>query len=501
MTGAATPGPSATTDGATRTPKTLRELAGVPVTRLRRLTPKKEAALADWGVASVFDLLTTYPRRYIDRSRQADLADLSVGEEAVVLGQIRRVSARTTRNRRSMVELSVTDGTGTMEVVFFNQAWRAKQLTAGSEALFFGKLKEYRGARQMANPVVDVLVATEDEDQADRRRTLRIIPVYPASAKVGLNSWEVGEWAAQSLRRVGEFADPLPEEWRTRLELLGRTDAMRRIHLPETMADTVVARRRLAFDELFRLQLALVLRRRAMEEDARAIRHSVSVLDVTSSGKAVASSGPRTLVQEFLATLPFELTTAQRKALASIFAELAGPLPMHRLLQGDVGSGKTVVAVAALLAAVQGGHQGALMVPTEVLADQHLMAVRSLTDGLSVPDPGRLGGQRPVSVALLTNRTTAAERTALHKGLRAGRGRRGGGDPRPAHRRGPLPLARRGGDRRAAPLRCGAARRPAGQGPDLGGGRGGRARRRRRPRPAGHDRHPHPADRRHGGVR
>jgi ATP-dependent DNA helicase RecG len=420
--------PSSGEPGADPPGRTLRELTDVPITRLNRLSEKKAKALEDWGIASVFDLLTTYPHRYIDRSRQADLADLAVGDEAVVLATVRRVSARRTRNRRSLVELAVDDGTGTMKVVFFNQPWRAKQLVAGTEALFFGKLDEYRGARQMTNPVVDVLVATDDDADGRRRRTLRVIPVYPASGKAGLSSWEVGEWAEQAIRRAGDFADPLPDAWRERLDLIGRTDAMWRIHLPETVATTAPARRRLAFDELFRLQLALVLRRRALEADARAIRHAVSALDVVASTRA-PGAGPqqpalpgtdRTLVQRFLAGLPFQLTTSQRRALASIFAELAGPLPMHRLLQGDVGSGKTVVAVAALLAAVQGGHQGALMVPTEVLAEQHHMAVRALLDGLTLPDPDRLGGDRPVAVALLTNRTTAAERARLRDGLRTG---------------------------------------------------------------------------------
>ena len=152
-----------------------------------------------------------------------------------MLATVRRASARRTRNRRSLVELAADDGTGTMKVVFFNQPWRAKQLVAGTEALFFGKLDEYRGARQMTNPVVDVLVATDDDADGRRRRTLRVIPVYPASGKAGLSSWEVGEWAEQALRRAGDFADPLPGAWRDRLDLVGRTEAMWRIHLPETV--------------------------------------------------------------------------------------------------------------------------------------------------------------------------------------------------------------------------------------------------------------------------
>ncbi len=406
-------------------PRTLRQLADVPVTRLRGLPAKKAAALHDWGVDTVFDLLTTYPYRYIDRRRQADLADLALGEQAVVLATVDRIHGRRTRNGRALVEAAVSDATGKMTATFFNQPWRVKQLAVGTEALFFGKLEEYRGTRRMTNPVVDVLVSTE-EPFSGRRRTLRIIPVYPASAKVGLSSWEVGEWVAQALRRVPSFADPLPEAWRRRLDLVGRTEAFGGAHLPETLADTVPARRRLAFDELFRLQLALMLRRRALEQDARAIRHAVSARDATGptaeGGQATleeAADGPD-LVRRFLSGLPFELTRAQRRALAAIFAEMAGPLPMHRLLQGDVGSGKTVVAVAALLAAVQGGHQGALMVPTEVLAEQHHMAVGELTAGITVDDPGRLEGRRPLSVALLTNRTTATERSRLRAGLKMG---------------------------------------------------------------------------------
>jgi ATP-dependent DNA helicase RecG len=405
--------------------RTLRDLAEIPVTRLKGLSERKAAALAEWGVETIFDLLTTYPHRYIDRSRQADLRDLAVGEEAVVLATVGRASARRTRNSRSIVELAVDDGTGSMKVVFFNQPWRAKQLATGSEALFFGKLDQYRGSRQMTNPVVDVVVAGGHEPAGDRGRTLRVIPVYPASGKAGLNSWEVGDWAAQAMRRVPELADPLEERWRSELGLSARGEAFGGIHLPATMADVAPARRRLAFDELFRLQLALMLRRRALEEDARAIRHAVTVREVTTGlrrdgGQGTLSTGDQTLVQRFLAALPFELTPDQRKAMAVIVADLAGPLPMHRLLQGDVGSGKTVVAVVALLASVQGGHQGALMVPTAVLADQHFMAVRDLLGGLEVTDADRLGGARPVRVALLTNRTRAKERARLHQDLLSG---------------------------------------------------------------------------------
>ncbi len=399
--------------------RTLRQLADIPVTRLNGLGDRKAKALSELGIENVFDLLSTYPIRYVDRSRRADLAGLAVGDEAVVLATVREVRARRTRNGRALVELAVDDGTGAMSVAFFNQAWRARQLPVGTEALFFGKLDTFRGRRQMTNPVVDVVVGAGgpgdvEDEEGRRRRTLRVVPVYRASAKVGLSSWEIGAWVEQAIRRAGTLDDPLPGRWRRELGLVTRTKAVHDVHAPSSLGATEAARRRLAFDELLRLQLVLVLRRRALEADARAIRHAVSPREVVDPGRA------GTLVQRFLTGLPFRLTGAQRRATAAILAEMAGPLPMHRLLQGDVGSGKTVVALSALLAAVQGGHQGAFMVPTEVLAEQHYSAVRALVGGLSVPDPGRLGGERPLAVSLLTNRTGAVERARLRRGLEAG---------------------------------------------------------------------------------
>ena len=497
--------------------RTLRKLAELPVTTLVGVGEKKAAALAEWGVETVLDLLTTYPRRYIDRSRQADLADLAVGDQAVVLAEVRRSDVRRARRGRPRVELAVHDGTAGVTVVFFNQPWRARQLPVGSTALFFGKLDTFRGALQMVNPVVDLVIGV-DGTTGDQERTGRVVPVYPASAKAGLDSWEVGRWVAEALRRAGTFADPLPAGWRDRLDLVDRTTALWHIHQPAAVADAGPARRRLAFDELFRLQLALVLRRRATERDARAIRHRVSPLQVTSDrarrpgagptgperpGPARLVDEPASLVESFLSSLPFELTVAQRRALAVIFADLAGPLPMHRLLQGDVGSGKTVVAVAALLAAVQGGHQGALMVPTEVLAEQHFASVQALVDGLEVPDPSVLGGRRPLTVTLLTNRTTASERTRLRQGLADGRVDLVVGthalltDDVAFASLGVVVIDeqhRFGVEQRAA---------SAGQGPGhRRRGRAGRGRRPgRRPRPAGHDGHAHPPDRGHGRLR
>jgi ATP-dependent DNA helicase RecG len=378
--------------------RTLPFLDRQPVAVLRGVGDRRAASLSELGITSVLDLLTHYPRRYLDRTRQAAVAELGVGEEALILARVQGVHQRRTRQRRPLVELDVDDGTGLLRVVFFNQAWRARQLPVGTQAVFFGKLDTYRGRRQVTNPVVDLV----------GDRTGRIIAVYPSSEKAGVSSWDLAQWVEEALERAGCFADPVPVEALGPLDLMARADAFRAIHRPDSLDEQRRGRRRLAFDELLRLQLEVGMRRRAVEREARAIRHVTAGPDGTS------------LVASFVADLPFELTGAQRRAVAEISADLAGPRPMHRLLQGDVGSGKTVVAAATLLVAVQGGHQGALMAPTEVLAEQHALGLRGLLGQLAVPDPATLTGERPLGVALLTSRTPAAERSRTLGALAAG---------------------------------------------------------------------------------
>jgi ATP-dependent DNA helicase RecG len=295
-----------------------------------------------------------------------------------------------------MVNVSVGDGSGRMQVVFFNQPWRERQLAEGLQIALFGKADTYRGGLQMANPIVDLI----------GDRTGKIVPIYPQSEKAQLNTWELAAWIEEALRRCRErgIADPVPVAVRDRLGLIGREQALWSIHGPDSMREKEAARRRLAFDELLRVQLVLVLRKRELERTSKGLEHDVG-------GE---------LVRRFHEALAFPLTGAQQRAIAEIEADLAGPNPMHRLLQGDVGAGKTVVAVSALLAAVQGGHQGALMAPTEVLAEQHASGVRDLLGDLEVPDPGNLFGDRPLRVELLTNRVTGSERKHVLAGLADG---------------------------------------------------------------------------------
>ncbi len=374
---------------------TFGELAAIGIERLKGVGDKKRDALASQDVHSVLDLLMTYPRRWVDRTNEARVSDLIPAQEALVLVTVRSMSRRVGRNRRTIVEGTVGDGTATMHVVFFNQPWREKQLRPGLNIAMFGKAEVYRGGLQMTNPIVDLI----------GDRTGRIVPIYPQSEKAGLSTWEIAGWVEDALRRCEPrgLADPLPEAIRRRYGLIGRTEAFRTIHLPDTMADKERARRRLAFDELLRVQVLLVMRKRALERDALGIRHD-------TAGHLTA---------RLRGALPYEMTAAQRRVIAEIEADLAAPHPMHRLLQGDVGAGKTLVAVSAMLTAVEGGHQAALMAPTEVLAEQHATGIRRMLDGVSVHREGELL-ERPPRVELLTNRVTGADRRRVLGGLADG---------------------------------------------------------------------------------
>ena len=375
---------------------TFRELSAIGVDRLKGVGDKKLAALREMGVETVLDLVTTYPRRWVDRTDECRVSDLRAGQEALVLVTVRSVDKRIGRNRRSIVEALVGDGSGRFHVVFFNQPWREKQLREGLQIALFGKADVYRGGLQMTNPVVDLI----------GDRTGRIVPIYPQSDKTGLSTWEIAGWVEDALKRCEPrgIADPVPADVRQRLGLIGRHEALKSIHLPESMGEKERARRRLAFDELLRVQTVLVMRKRMLERDSRGIRHSIE-------GE---------LVGRLRAALPYQLTGAQQRTIAEIEADLAAPHPMHRLLQGDVGAGKTLVAVSAMLTAVQGKHQGALMAPTEVLAEQHATGVRRMLEGVTVPDPGNLFGDRPLRVELLSNRVTGADRREVLAGLADG---------------------------------------------------------------------------------
>ncbi len=377
-------------------PLTLGDLAKLDIATIKGVGDKRRESLAEVGVESVLDLLTTYPRRYVDRTNEAHIGDLVEGVETLVLVKVRNVRRVPLRTRRSMVTALVGDATGSMSLTFFNQPWRERQLKTDAEIAVFGKPERFRGKLQMVNPVVDII----------GDKTGRIVPIYPQSEKANLSTWEIASWVRNALDRAAPrtIGDPLPATIRERLSLIDRHSALNTIHFPESIVDKERARERLAFDELLRVQLVLVGRKRAFERDNTGIRHDMN-------GE---------MQRRFLDALPFSLTGAQQRVIDEVNADLAKPVPMHRLLQGDVGSGKTVVAVAAMLVAVQGGHQGALMAPTEVLAEQHYAGIQRLLADLKVPDDGNLFGERQLRVELLTGRVTGERRREVLKDLATG---------------------------------------------------------------------------------
>ena len=377
-------------------PLTLRDLDQLGLERIKGVGPKTLTALEAFDVRSVLDLLETYPRRYVDRTNMATIADLVAGVPSLVMVRVVSVNSMRTRNGKVMVTVNTTDDTNKLTVTFFNQGWREKQLTPGLEIAVFGKPEMYRNAMQMTNPLVDPV----------GDRTGRIVPIYPQSEKSRISSSDLAKWIEDALNKCAPrgFADTVPQDIIDQHGFLGRGEAMRAIHLPDTVDAHAEARRRLAFDEVLRVQLMLVGRKAQWERDSAGFTH--------------ATSGH--LIDGFMGALPFPLTGAQQRTIAEIYKDLSAAKPMHRLLQGDVGSGKTLVAVATMLAAVQSGHQAALMAPTEVLADQHALGIRALLASLKIADESNLFGDRTLRIELLTNKVTGEVRKSVLAGLADG---------------------------------------------------------------------------------
>jgi len=378
-------------------PLTLRDLDELGLERIKGIGEKSKKALESFGIRSVLDLLETYPRRYIDRSNMATLSTMELGVESLVMVRVVQSKSMRTKNGRVMVTVTVGDDTGKMSLTFFNQAWREKQLQPGMEVAVFGKPEMYRNYLQMTNPIVDRV----------GNQTGRIVPVYPQSAKDNISSWDLAKWIEDALSKCAPrgIADTVPPEILKQHNLISRRDAMRWIHAPESMEQHVQARRRLAFDEVLRVQLMLVGRKKQWEMESAGFEH------VTSGAH----------FEQFFASLPFPLTGAQQRVIAEIYKDLMSPQPMHRLLQGDVGAGKTLVAVATMLAAVISGHQAALMAPTEVLADQHAIGIRSLLSELKVRfDDTTLFGDSGLRIELLTNKVKGQQRKDILAGIADG---------------------------------------------------------------------------------
>ena len=347
-----------------------------------------------FGIKTVGDLMRHYPRRYLVRGELSDISELVEGDEVTILAEVLSSTNRPLRGRKgSIFEVVVTDGTDKLSLTFFNQAWREKELKAGRQGLFAGKVGLFNGKKQLAHPDYEMIPDGNDVDAAASSFAGKYLPVYPASAK--MPSWKISKCVEMAIDSLDEVEDFLPEHIRSSFGYPTLHQGLVQLHRPADLDSAESARERLTFDEAFLLQSLLVLRRNELRK-----------LN-TASRKAIKGG----ILDSFDASLPFQLTGGQKAVCAEIEADLAQDHPMHRLLQGEVGSGKTIVALRAMLAVVDSGGQAALLAPTEVLAAQHLRTIEKLLGPLA--QGGTLGSHEGATqVTLITGSQNAAARKA-----------------------------------------------------------------------------------------
>ena len=348
------------------------------------------------------DLIYHFPRRYDERGEHTDMRELQIGEQVTLLAQVQSVSVKPMRARKgNMLEITIGDGSGaTLTCTFFNQAWRERELRRGRWGLFAGKITDFRGKRQLNGPAYQLLSvdATQDEAAEEIEEFAgAIIPVYPAAQAVP--TWVIAKCVRTVLDTFQPPDDPLPATVRANRNLVGIGTALREIHRPSSQEALYSAKYRLKWDEAFAVQLTLVQRR------ARAAA-------TPGTARPRAEAG---ILAKFDASLPYELTEGQQQVGEEIAADLAQPHPMHRLLQGEVGSGKTLVSVRAMLQVVDAGGQAALLAPTEVLATQHFRGIGAQLGALG--RAGELDGDPAgTQLTLVTGSLGAvARRAALAK--------------------------------------------------------------------------------------
>jgi ATP-dependent DNA helicase RecG len=347
---------------------------------------------------TVGDLLGHYPRRLAERGELTDLASLRVDEDVTVLAEVRTSKVIRNRNRSgSRLEVVVGDARGTLKLTFFGnrQTWRERELTPGTTGLFAGKVSVFNNTRQLTHPEYVILRGDGLEQLEADDFAGALIPVYPATKD--MRTWQISNAVKIALTVLDPVADPVPALLRAKHGLLDLDAALRGVHRPDSRDHWHAARRRLKWDEALGVQLALAQRRAVAASNPAVPRPA------TSDG----------ILDAFDRRLPFELTSGQREVGAQLAGELARPHPMHRLLQGEVGSGKTVVALRAMLQVVDAGGQAALLAPTEVLAGHHAASIDTLLGDLA--HAGQLGGaDEGTRLALLTGSLPAAARkTAL----------------------------------------------------------------------------------------
>jgi len=365
----------------------------VPVTRLPGISVGYAKRLDKLGVHTIRDLLLLFPRRYEDYTALRPISELMYSQEVTVIGNISDVKSRQSRSGMPIITCVVADSTGTIEAVWFNQPYLAKTLRPGRQIVLSGKVDQFLGRLRFISPAWEPL-------DKELIHTARLVPVYPLTKGIS------AKWLRRQVKTAIDYwaerlGDPLPSAIREQLNLLDMERALRQIHFPDNWEILEEARKRLVFDEFLIMQLRLLLLKRTWQDQpGRALR--------------VAPEW----IEGFFSALPFELTDAQRRSLDEIGGDLARPRPMRRLLQGDVGSGKTVVAAGALLIAVANGTQAAVMAPTEILAEQHFRNLSHLFGECGLEQV--IGLDRPIRLSLLTGRLTNTEREKRYQELSEG---------------------------------------------------------------------------------
>jgi len=357
----------------------------LPTTALDRVLGDKTAKsfAKNLGLATVADLLQHYPRRYSSRGELTPITNLPVGESVSIVAEVVDARERRTKGRVShILEVRITDGSGFLSLTFFNQAWRQKNLLPGTRGLFAGKIGEYQGKLQLAHPDYELFL--DEVSQFDAKAWAdKPIPIYPASASI--TTWMIQKALGIVLDTLGTIEDEVPEQLAKKHKLMSLNQAFEKIHRPETKTDWSSATKTLSYHEAFLLQANLIARKIANEKSPATIR----------------SGGTNGYLAAFDSALSFKLTKGQQSVGEEICLDLAKSYPMNRLLQGEVGSGKTLVALRAMLAVADTEGQSALLAPTEVLASQHFRSIsKSLGEELT----------KKIGLTLLTGQLSTADR-------------------------------------------------------------------------------------------
>jgi len=355
-----------------------------------------------YGYVTVSDLLTHFPRRYLVRGELSNINELVEGDEVTILAQIADVSVRKFSQRKgNILEVIVTDGTAKLSLTFFNQAWREKDLKIGRQGLFAGKVGAFNQKRQLSHPDYEMISDGDDVDGAVDSFAGKFLPLYPSKSK--LPSWKIAQSIDIALAALDEIEDSLPQALLDRYHYPTLHQALAQIHHPVDLDSAELSRERLTFNEAILLQLLLLKRKEELRK-----------LDAVARPYIAAK-----LLDSFDARLPFELTAGQKSVGSEIQSDLSASHPMHRLLQGEVGSGKTVIALRAALQVIDNGGQVALLAPTEVLAAQHLRTFTRMLGELG--EGGTLGSSElSTSVVLLTGSQSAASRREALAAIKTG---------------------------------------------------------------------------------